>query len=259
MIIVLISKQKIDRENIFLVGLFDIHIGNRFFDEKLFLETVKMIEENDNIYWIFGGDGLENNTKNSVRSVYEQTMPPSEQKKYLENKTQKIAHKCLGAIEGNHEAISSRDVDISLISDIAKNTWKCPYNMNSILLYLKVGVNYYTICMRHGSGGGSTSGAKLNSAIKTQNIVSNAQIYFTGHTHLKGVVEEPIYIFYEQKETIRKINRYFISAGSYLDYGGYAENKAMSPTSLGSIGVYLGGIKREIIPISAEKYNVLTF
>lgn len=254
----LISKQKIDRENIFLIGLFDIHIGNPFFEEKLFLQTIKLIEENDNIYWIFGGDGLENNIKNSVRSVYEQCMPPMEQKKYLENKTAKIANKCLGAIEGNHESISTREVGISLIEDIAKNIWKCPYSPNSLLLYLKIGVNYYSIFMRHGSGSSGTSAGKINSSVRTQNAVSNAQIYFTGHTHLKGFIEEPIHIFYEQKETIRTINRYFISAGSYLGYGGYSENRAMIPVSLGSFGVYLGGVKREIIPIPAEKYNALT-
>ena len=62
--------------------LFDLHIGSAQFNEKRFTQFVDDVLADPKCYVVIGGDLMDMGLKNSVTNCYEQTMRPSEQKRY---------------------------------------------------------------------------------------------------------------------------------------------------------------------------------
>ena len=63
--------------------LMDLHIGDKKTDTVLFYKFIQHILEQPNRYMTIQGDLMNNATKSSVSNVYEETMNPHEQKKWL--------------------------------------------------------------------------------------------------------------------------------------------------------------------------------
>jgi len=254
----MLTVKKEFAEDIFLVGIFDVHVGSPTFDEEAFRSTVQTIKDMPNAYWFFGGDGIENNIPTSIRSPFEQVSNPYDQKEKLAELTKPIADKCIGATTGNHETISRRASDTHITEDLAKYVWNCPFDPYSLLFYIKYPKNSYTIFVRHGTGGkGSTHGSKVNNSAKSGLVLANCDVYFSGHTHGKYIFEDEIRIFYEQSQSIREIKRHFITGGHYMKYGGYGEERGLQAGSTGSYGVYLKASSKKVIPVDVEMYSTL--
>jgi predicted phosphodiesterase len=256
----IIEKDFCEHENLILFNLADTHVGNPFFNEKLFKETLETVKNIENAYIVLGGDLIENNTKNSVGSVYEQTMTPKDQRDYIVDYLQPLKHKILGSVQGNHEhRKDNKNADNDVAEDIARMIG-VPYNPYSLLFYLRIGKNpanknrpiSYSIFLRHGSGRGSTPASAVNGSIKGENIVLGCDVYFSGHHHQELALLKTHNVFYQQSKSIRTIDSLFIQTGSYIDYGGYGAAGAMPPKSLGSKGVILSGKKRSISEISVD-------
>lgn len=61
----------------------DVHIGDVKTDIRLFRAFLKYVQEKPNRYVMLIGDVINNATKSSVSNVYREVMPPQEQKKFL--------------------------------------------------------------------------------------------------------------------------------------------------------------------------------
>lgn len=78
---ILVADLSTDLEFIELYPISDLHIGDPTFKEKEFGQFLSYIEKTENAYVICIGDLINNAIKSSISNVYEETMPPSKQKK----------------------------------------------------------------------------------------------------------------------------------------------------------------------------------
>lgn len=96
-----------------LYGLGDVHIGTIFHDRALWLKTINEIKNNPYALWIGGGDYLECITHHDKKRYNKQTIPPeywgiddvvkAQIDQFIKDVTP-IKDKCIGLMNGNHEA-----------------------------------------------------------------------------------------------------------------------------------------------------------
>ena len=93
--------------------LFDLHIGSAQFNEKRFTQFVDDVLADPKCYVVIGGDLMDMGLKNSVTSCYEQTMRPSEQKRYCTELLRPLAaaNRILCGTSGNHENRAVKECD----------------------------------------------------------------------------------------------------------------------------------------------------
>jgi len=256
----IIENDLRDYDEVYVVNLGDVHVGNAYFNKKEFEKTLKFINDNDNVFVVLSGDLLENTTKSSVGSVYEQKLTPSEQKYIMIDYLKPIKSKILGCVSGNHEARKgNNDVDVDLTLDISQ-ALGIPYNPYAIINYLSVGQDEkkknravtYSIHTTHGSGGGATVTSSVNMALKPTKKISGINVYFNGHSHQKLYVQMHDRVFYSQSKVVRDMDYYVVSTGSYLNYGGYASKANLQSKSTGSMGVLLSGKSHNITPMDVN-------
>jgi predicted phosphodiesterase len=256
-------------DEIFLINLGDLHIGNHCFNKKLFKETLDFIDNTDNVRVILSGDLIENNTKNSVGNVLEQTITPREQIELIVEYFKPFKDKIIASVSGNHEdRRDARNADIDWAELIAGKLG-VPYNPFSTINYIGIGQDhrkknrpiYYSIHTTHSNGGtgGRTAGGAVNASVRSDNMVSGMDVYFSGHTHTQSVFNSVDRVFYHQSKSVREVHSKFVVTGAYLDYslGGYSAKSSLKPQKQGALGVLLTGGEKTItvmdIP-SAKRY-----
>jgi len=236
-------------EQAFIVPIADMHIGDPLFNEQAFLELRQWIEKTPNAFVILLGDILNCATKNSISDVYSEELPPQKAKKKALSLLKPIADRILAIIPGNHEyriwKESGNDIteDLALMLDV-------PYAREGILVNVKVGeyrnkgrINY-TIYGTHGTGAGRTKGAKVNVLRRLRDIVL-ADIYVMGHIHETMIFWGAYYVPDVRHSTLTKIPQLFVSTGSFLEWGGYAERGIFEPAGSVVPKIRLSGRQKE--------------
>ena len=72
-----------ENKDIVIYPISDLHIGSQETMMKEWKDFKKKLLSEPDSYITIGGDMMNNGTKNSVTNVYEETMRPREQKKWL--------------------------------------------------------------------------------------------------------------------------------------------------------------------------------
>lgn len=249
MLLKYIERDCGNHEFIYLIPISDLHIGDIYFNEKKFLHLRDYIVQNSNVFVILLGDIFNSATKNSVSDIYSEIKNPQEAKKYAYNMFKPMKDKILGIVSGNHEQRIWRESGSDISEDLAL-LLGCEYNREGLFLNIKVG-NYknngkvnYTVYCTHGSGGGTTVGAKANVMEKTSKIVL-ADIYIIGHIHGKHSFDDEYIVPDVRHKRLEKIRRLYVGGASFLEWGGYSEQKLMKPYSTGSPKIVLDGTKKE--------------
>jgi predicted phosphodiesterase len=237
-------------EQIYLLGISDLHVGapehNAAYTEKL----LRWVLDTPNAFLILNGDLANCALKNSKSDVYEETMSPNEQRKYLLKLLTPIKGRVLGVTEGNHEMRIRKDTSIDICQDIAE-ALECPYGREGLLLQIRLGKGKngkpvsYLVYATHGWSSARSAGGKVNMTTSLATVVY-ADVYITGHTHSKFVFEKDFYLPDEQNQQVRLCKQVFASSGSVLDYGGYAQAKGYPPGAKGIPRVILDGRRKDI-------------
>lgn len=251
-------------EDITIIPVYDLHVGSEHFQKDRWEAFVKRVESDPSIRLIVGGDMMDNGLRNSLTLPYEQTMRPREQKAYLVETLKPIADRCLCGISGNHEYRSVKESDDNPLFDVfAKLDIEDRYRENGAFLFLTFGERikdngkelsgdsrpYYCIFVHHGSGGGMYIGSQTYKQERFGGMVEGLDILITGHTHKPitfpsgKLVCDPR----NKKVTVKEFR--VVTANSWLDYGGYAMRKMLSPVSTTMTEILLGG-KRKIVRVS---------
>lgn len=236
----------------YIIAIGDIHIGDPNFNQKKFLEFRDWILNEENAYVILLGDLLNCATKNSISDIYGETMPVQEAKKMAVKMLEPIQSRILGLVAGNHEYRLWKETGTDPAEDIAM-ILKIPYDPDGLFLNIKIGQynncsntrNNYTIYMTHGYGGGRTKGSKTNVLERTSHIV-DADIYVIGHIHFMNVFKDKYYRFDIRHNRINPITRTYVSAGSFLNWGGYAERMLLPPAKQGAPRIRLDGARKDV-------------
>jgi len=236
----------------------DVHFGALEHLNKEWLEFCKLIENAPDTYVILGGDLINNSTRSSVASPWDDTVRPREQKKCMVEMLTPIKDRILCAVTGNHEARSLKDADDDPTYDImCKLDIEDVYRQNIAFMKLSLGhrsnddtpIQSYTFAVTHGAGGGIYTGATVNRNERFGNIIEGLDCLVVGHTH-KGTVSKPSKIVIDRKNSKVSMSHYVVvSMVSWLNYGGYAMKKMLLPA-------HVADPQKLILPMNQHKKRI---
>lgn len=233
-------------EDITLFPLFDVHYGSQECMEDRFREFVDMLANTPNAYAVIGGDILDNGTRNGITNIFRATMPPSAQKREIAKILEPARDHLLCATGGNHERRSGKDCDDNPLLDImAKLDLEHLYRENMVFLKVQLGrqettggsrtkSDYrpsYTFCVTHGAGGGMLPGGTINRNERFGYVLDGIDAVIVGHSH-RPMLSQPGKIVVDSRNNrVSVVPFKVIVATSWLDYGDYAMQKMLLPTS----------------------------
>lgn len=232
--------RKLPNKDIKIYPVSDLHIGaSEFMYQKWEAFKKQLLSEPDS-YITIGGDMMNNATRSSVSNIFEDTMRPADQKKWLARELEPVRDKILCVVSGNHERRSEKDADDNPLYDVCcKLDIEDIFRSNMAFTKIQLGKPNgngmqnptYMLGVTHGAGGGIYTGAAVNRNERFGYIIDGLDALIVGHTH-KGAITKP------QKINIDKFNNRItfkpfvvVSSTSWMQYGGYALQKMLIPAS----------------------------
>ena len=251
----LITHKFPGRQDITVYPISDVHLGAAEHKEQEWKKFCDGVLSDPNAYLVLGGDLINNATRNSVSNIFEERMRPSTQKKVMREMLEPLRDRILCSVMGNHERRSVKDVDDSPSYDImAKLDLEHLYRENIAFLKLQFGSHSgrgdnnptYIVAVTHGSGGGIYTGAAVNRNERFGYVMDGVDLLIVGHTH-KPFVTQPFKIKVDPFNNRVSLKPFkVVTASSWLDYGGYAAQKMLLPSSYVPQSIKIYGKKKQI-------------
>ena len=240
-------------EQIEILPMADLHIGDRMCDFKLILERIEYIKNTPNAYCILGGDLMDTAIASSVGDTYGANLKPMDQLSQCVKIFEPIKDKILAVLPGNHEnrVYRSDGLDITELM-CAQLGIPQKYSNTTALVFVRFGrggreTKYrpmlYTIYTTHGAGGGRKEGGKVNRLADLACIV-DADVYLHHHTHLPVVFKNAFYRVSGSNSSVALVEKLFVNGAAALDYGGYGDAQNFKPASKSAPTIYLSGTKK---------------
>ena len=248
-------SHKFDNRDIEIWPISDVHLGAAEHNAEAWAAFCREIEQRPNAYVILGGDLINNATRSSISNIFEETMRPKEQKKRMVEMLRPLRDKVLCAVSGNHERRGLKDADDDPTYDIlCKLDLETVYRENVAFLRLHFGDDKidgsrnptYVFVVTHGAGGGILTGGVVNKAERFAYVIDGADALIVGHSH-KPFITQPSKIKINAQKGVVYLRPFkVISTTSWLDYGGYASQKMLPPTSIAPQIIKLYGKQKKI-------------
>ena len=166
-----------------------------------------------------------------------------------------LKDKILCMVSGNHERRSGKDADDDPSYDIAcKLDIEDRYRQNIAFLRIQIGnisgngqLNpTYLLTVTHGAGGGMLTGGAVNRGERFGYVLDGCDAIIVGHTH-KPFITQPAKIAIDSRNNRVSIKPFkVISSTSWLQWGGYAAQKLLTPSSFSPQIITLCGNRKEI-------------
>ncbi len=244
-----------ERNDITIIPISDVHLGAAEHMQRKWELFCQSVLESPNTYITLGGDLINNATKSSVSNIFEETMRPSEQKKLMAKMLEPLRDRILCAVSGNHERRSLKDADDDPTYDImCKLDIEHLYRENMAFVKIQMGQQEasgernptYMLVVTHGAGGGIYTGGAVNRNERFGHAIDGADCLVVGHVH-KPFVTQPGKIKIDPRNNKVSIVPFkVVSSSAWLDYGGYAAQKMLLPSSHAAQTIMLCGKKKEI-------------
>jgi len=247
------GKQKLNQlsfnaDKVTIVPFGDNHLGSKDFDRKLFKEHIRWVARSPNTYALFMGDQLEAATRNSVGAgVYEQQEIIDDQIEDWIKIVKPLAKvgKVIGLHKGNHEDRVWKDSGVDITKMMCK-TLDVPYLGWTVMHYIKIKDQVYTMYTTHGSSGAKLPHTKIKACIDRANV-ADADIYVMAHLHALDHHTRQYYKIDKRSRRVVQGERHFIICGSYIEHwDSYAEHAGMEMLKLGSPKIKLSGKKKQV-------------
>lgn len=231
-----IDKNDIINNEIEIICLGDLHIGDHNCDYQLLNKQIDYINSKPNIFVIGMGDYINNALKLSKTDVYSAVAPHKEFQLAIEIFKKIPKNKWIAMTTGNHEHRTYKEAGIDLNRFLAFELGiEDIYHPTISVIHLKLGLTTYWLHIHHGFGGGNTKGGVANKLQKLGNIISNTDIVLMGHTHQQIHMTEARYLVDKRHNKITKHIQHIINTGNCLGYNnGYAEAMALVPSAKGN-------------------------
>lgn len=229
-------------EQISIVPLADLHVGDSSCDWHLIKNRIDSIKADPNAYAILDGDLIDNGTKSSIGDIYSQTANPNQQINLIIELLQPIKNKILAACPGNHEQRTWRQDGIDITERICHELGIVDrYSPATAVLTVQIGKVSYKIHISHGAGSGRTVGAKANRLVAMSDVVEGCDVHLCGHSHVPLVTRKTIMT--ESKGKLQQREILYANTAACLKYGngGYGEIQGFTPTSMVNPTIYLSG------------------
>ena len=222
----------------------DIHFGALEHMEQEWKNFIQKVIEDPTLYLVLGGDLINNNTRSSVGSPWDDTIRPREQKRLMVEALEPIKDRILCCVSGNHERRSMKDADDDPTYDImTKLDLEDVYRQNAAFMKIQLGHHdtktdkanvAYTFALTHGAGGGIYTGATVNRNERWGNVIEGVDCVIVGHTH-KGTVSKPSKIVFDPFKNMVSMKEYLvISCVSWQRYAEYPLQKMLLPAATGT-------------------------
>ena len=251
----IVSELSPDIKVLELVCISDAHIGDPHANEQELMKQIRYVEDTPNCYAIINGDIMNNAIKSSKSDSYLEVLSPMEQIVKAVMILKPIANKVLAITQGNHERRTAKESGVDLMRVIAMELGLADkYSDGMAYLFVRFGMQDshhhfkkvpYGILVTHGNGGGKTVGAKANRLADLVSI-ADADLYLYGHTHQNMAFKEGFMRVDWRNNSISMVDRLFVNAGAFLDWGGYAEQNQYRPSVISTPHIFLSGTKREM-------------
>lgn len=242
----------------YIIGLSDLHVGDQRFNKQKFLGYQQWILEHENAFVIVNGDICDNATKDSVGDTYESVLPPGKQIDVACELFRPLKDRILAWNEGNHEDRTRKSAGIYIGEQVcARLGLSDKYSCEGALVKIKLGKRakgtshsqrplIYLIYATHGWSGARRIGGKTNAAEELQTVVAGVDVYLVSHTHQKFAFPKNILVPDVRLNKIEAKKQFFVSVGSFLEWGGYAERKGYSPMTMGAPRIRLDGRRHDV-------------
>ena len=247
-----ISHQLPEYEQLKILPLADLHIGDIHSDGQKIQEWIQMVRDEENCYCILNGDLMDAAIKSSSGDIYGASLQPMRQLEQAVKLFGDVKDKILAVLPGNHEARIYRSDGLDLTQIMCTQLGIGErYSNTSAYLFVRFGksngkTHYlpicYTIYAVHGAGGGRMEGGKVNRLMQLASIC-DADIYIHSHTHLPAIVKNSYYRMCLTNDSVAKVDRLFVNTSSTLNYGGYGEIQTYKPNSIETPLIILDGKK----------------
>ena len=252
-------RKKFETVDINLYPLGDWHYGSRQCQEGFIKEVVYQIKHDPKGFWVGMGDFMENAIIGSKSDIYTQTVSPREQMEDIVKILSPIKDKGLFMISGNHERRTHRLVGLTPEEYIAMQI-QVPYKSYSCYAVFQLKSktpSTFKCFFHHNTGGGYTSGAKINRSDALRKIVPTADATFSGHFHITSRV--PVTWFDTGRTKILPHVGYNYIIGSALNWSeSYAEEKGKPAASVEHIVVNFKGCTSGKEDNRKQSYGLIT-
>lgn len=233
--------------------LMDLHIGDEKTDEVLFHKFIAHILAEPNRFVTLQGDLMNNAIKTSVSNVYNETMNPHEQKKWLINELRPIRDRILCIVPGNHENRNTKDVDNRPMEDLAMVLGLDDlYAQNGAFIKVSFGKGdngkrrTYVLACIHGYGGGTKPGAAANRIEDFLYTMEGVDVIIMGHVHKKLAGAPSKLVVDPRNNTISTKAVLWVIASAWQNYGGYGFRMMLRPGTKGKTPITLHAKQRQI-------------
>ena len=219
----------------------DVHYGALEHMEREWQSFIQTVLADPAMFLILNGDLINNNTRSSVGSPWDDVVRPSQQKREMVEALAPIRDRILCCTSGNHERRSMKDADDDPTYDImTKLDLEDIYRPNAAFMKIQLGERSnapnkgnqtYTFAVTHGAGGGIYTGATVNRNERWGNVIDGLDCLVVGHTH-KGTVSRPSKIVFDPFNNKVTLKEYVvISSVAWQNYGGYPMQKMLLPAT----------------------------
>ena len=251
----IITHKFPDRPDLRLYFIADVHLGAQEHMAREWKRFCDGVLNDPRAYIILGGDLVNWGLKNSVSNVYAETMRPREQKRAMAEMLEPLKDRILCAVPGNHERRGMKEADDDPTYDIlCKLDLESLYRENIAFVRIQMGAQNgdgkqnptYMLAVTHGAGGGMLSGGVINRNERMGYAIDGIDAILVGHSH-RPMISQPAKIVvdaHNNRVTLKPFK--VIVASSWLEYGGYAAQKMLLPTSHAAQIITLKGRKKEM-------------
>lgn len=176
----------------------------------------------------------------------------------MANILEKVKDKILCILPGNHELRSRKDADDCPCWDIAFRLGiENLYRESIAFLKIQMGAERHDVpaylrpcyvgVVVHGSGGGILTGGAVNRNERFGYAFDNVDFIVSGHTH-RPYTTQPGKVCVDTRNNIVSIKPFkVVSSTSWLNYGGYAAQKMLLPTTHCLNTITLKGKSKDIL------------
>lgn len=179
---IIVCKFPQELKAIHLYAIGDVHVGSAQFNETATRKKIDIIKNDPCAAVSICGDLGDYGLKNSKTNVYEATMQPKEQQRYIYKLFEPIKDKIVSAVPGNHEDRITRETGLSPLYDLCV-LWGCQdvYRENLAIVKLLFGKRSSSQPMAF--VGITTHGSSRNKHKRFIAGFDGIDFAISGHTH----------------------------------------------------------------------------
>lgn len=218
----------------------DVHLGAHSHNGRAWQQWLGFLGDREDASLLGTGDFLNAAVIGSKSEVYDETTTVGKAKRLLRRQLQPLAEadRIDALAPGNHEDRIYRAVGDCPIEDIC-DSLDLNYIQAAALIVYRVGSQEYELFIRHGTGNGQA----LAGLSKGAHVIT-ADIYVTGHIHRQALTADDHFV--RDGQRVKRVKRYFVSAGSFLGYEKYAAQRGYAPGRIGSPRILLDGERHDV-------------